>query len=93
MTDTAASPINLDTGDGIAASAARQKYASGGEQRQIAHRNEPIRPAVLDAQSDWSGKSHKAAVSFTVERPIGESRLKSTHANATSVDRGAETKL
>ena len=72
MTDTAALPINLDTGDGIAASAARQKHASSGEQRQIAHRNEPIRPAVLDAQSDRSGKSHQAAVRFTVERPNGE---------------------
>ncbi|MCZ6744094.1 MAG: hypothetical protein O7D31_05370 [Alphaproteobacteria bacterium] len=55
MTDTDAAPIKLDTGEGIDASATRQKHASGGEQHQMVNRKIGFSPLSLRFNQTRSG--------------------------------------
>jgi hypothetical protein len=56
MSDIAALPINLDTGDGIATSAARQKHASGGQTHQMKRQSDTTRPVDQKRERFGSGK-------------------------------------
>ena len=76
MTGTATSSIKLDMGDGIAASAARQKHASGGEQRKMIHPADATKSVAWKRKQLRSGKPPFAGLTFIVDKPNGECRLK-----------------
>ena len=75
MTDTAASPIKSNTGDGIAASNQPENAAGSGQNHQMTRPSDATQSVAWKLKRLQSGKLHSAGLAFTAERPNGECRL------------------
>ncbi len=72
MTDTAASPIKSNTGDGIAASNQPENAAGSGQNHQLTRPSDATQSVAWKLKRLQSGKLHSAGLAFTAEKPNGE---------------------